>query len=102
MTVYRVPRDSMPEPRAFGYFDGKDIYIRNDIPTYAQEYVYDHELRHLLDKGRTDIVDTFTREQRANVYGFRKHWKGALWVLWHTITSWQRLTYYWERIRDGK
>jgi hypothetical protein len=96
--VHYVPKSTL-YPR-FGFCnEAGEIFIGDWLPKCAQEFLIDHEMRHLLDHTRPDIQDTFTKEERGNITGFRKHWKGALVVLWISVMSIDRWKYYIDRFR---
>ncbi len=114
----------MPVKDANGYFDGDGdygpsdtLYVRNDFCAWkgrwmawlaalindaAKDFVKDHELRHLKDSTRPDIQDWITKEQRANIAGFRRHCIGAMVLLCLTVTSLGRWKYYSMRCKQGK
>jgi hypothetical protein len=99
LTVIYCSRKDMPQPGALGWFDGKDsIYIVDTLPEDAQLAVYWHEVYHWSDKS----TNVLWREIKANWYALRKWPRGWLTVLWLTLTSLERMRYYWGRLRTGK
>jgi len=95
-TIYLPKKELEP---AFGYADIKNqtIYIRNDLPKVVQKFLEAHETYHLSDKTKWWVW----RECLANAYGAYKHPFGFLYCCVLSL-SWDRLKFYWDRIKRGK
>jgi len=95
--TYFLPASQMPEPRAFGWNQGGNVYIRADLPFAIKEYVFAHEDFHTVDKS----TNVLWREIKANAYALWRHPWGFVLTCLYSL-SWERLAYYWERMREKK
>lgn len=95
MTVHYVPYSQIA-PR-FGLQTGDEIFIRDDLPEDALNFVLAHETFHVTDKA----TNWLWRELRANLAGIKDNWKGFLIVLRMSLNP-VRLKYYWQRVKEGK
>jgi len=73
-------------------------WVRNDLPESVKKFTEVHEVYHLSDPAKWWVW----REIKANFAGAWKHPIGAIYCMLLTIFSFDRLKFYWHRIKVGK
>lgn len=85
---------------AYGYNGAGHAIVREDLPPRVKQFVTAHELYHLRDTATWG--GWLGRELRANIVpGFRDP-VGLLATITSTVTDWDRISFYLQRLREGR
>jgi len=98
MSITYVPKEKIYPAFGMCYPDGR-IEIVEGLPECVTDFLISHEQHHLSDKPGAGLIK---KELSANLAGFKAHPLGGLYILFRTVTSWDRLWWYWTRWRGNK